>query len=127
MVVSVALLQELIPPASNWSAQFRRTDRRAGGMLAAGGLVGLVYEHAGLAGILGIDGATYLISRLLLLPHAPGAFPAPRLRGGPVLLYRAAVLAEAASELVARRPPAASTVAEPEPLSRRAGRKSKKA
>src|SRR5258708_16551696 len=40
-------------------------------MTAAGSLVGFIYERAGLAGILGIDGTTYLISAicLLLLRH----------------------------------------------------------
>jgi hypothetical protein len=36
-------------------------------MAAAGALVGFTYEHAGLAGILGIDGTTYLISAICLL------------------------------------------------------------
>jgi hypothetical protein len=38
-----------------------------GGMTAAGALVGFIYERAGLAGILGIDGTTYLISAICLL------------------------------------------------------------
>ena len=36
-------------------------------MLAAGAFVGFVYERAGLAGILAIDGATYLLSAVFLL------------------------------------------------------------
>jgi len=40
-------------------------------MTAAGALVGFTFDRAGLAGILGIDGTTYLISAvcLLLLRH----------------------------------------------------------
>ena len=48
-----------------------------GGMLAAGGLVGLVYERAGLAGILSIDGTTYAISALCFYLLRRGYF-APR-------------------------------------------------
>jgi DHA3 family macrolide efflux protein-like MFS transporter len=59
---SLALLQEVIPPAELVSANSAVLIAVQGGMLAAGALVGLVYEHAGLAGILGIDGATYIIS-----------------------------------------------------------------
>ena len=45
-----------------------------GGMMAAGALVGFIYERAGLAGILSIDGATYLISALCLALLRTGYF-----------------------------------------------------
>ncbi|HZP34398.1 MAG TPA: MFS transporter [Candidatus Acidoferrales bacterium] len=61
---SLALLQEVIPPAQLVSANSAVLIAVQGGMLAAGALVGLVYEHTGLAGILGIDGATYIVSAL---------------------------------------------------------------
>jgi MFS transporter len=48
-----------------------------GGMAAAGALVGFIYERAGLAGILGIDGTTYLISAICLLLLRHGYY-APR-------------------------------------------------
>jgi len=59
---SLALLQELIPPQQLVTANSAALIAVQGGMLAAGGLVGLVYEHAGLAGILAIDGTTYVLS-----------------------------------------------------------------
>ena len=46
-----------------------------GGMMTAGAVVGFVYERAGLAGILGIDGTTYLIAALCLLHVRRGYFP----------------------------------------------------
>jgi DHA3 family macrolide efflux protein-like MFS transporter len=61
---SLALLQELIPPQQLVTANSAALIAVQGGMLAAGGLVGLVYEHAGLAGILAIDGTTYVLSAI---------------------------------------------------------------
>src|ERR1700739_1752470 len=57
---SLALLQEVIPPAQLVSANSAVLIAVQGGMLLAGAWVGLVYERAGLAGILTIDGATYV-------------------------------------------------------------------
>jgi hypothetical protein len=48
-----------------------------GGMAGAGALVGFTYEHSGLAGILGIDGTTYMISAICLLLLRSGYY-APR-------------------------------------------------
>ncbi len=45
-----------------------------GGVMAAGAMVGFVYEHLGIAGILAIDGATYLLSALCLLRLRRGYF-----------------------------------------------------
>jgi MFS transporter, DHA3 family, macrolide efflux protein len=61
---SLALLQELIPPQQLVTANSAALIAVQGGMLAAGGLVGLVYERAGLGGILTIDGTTYVLSAI---------------------------------------------------------------
>jgi DHA3 family macrolide efflux protein-like MFS transporter len=72
-----ALIQELVPREKLIVANATILIAVQGGMAAAGALVGLIYERAGLAGILGIDGTTYLISAgcLLLLRHG---YYAPR-------------------------------------------------
>jgi DHA3 family macrolide efflux protein-like MFS transporter len=66
-----ALVQELVPQDKLVAANATVLIAVQGGMAAAGALVGFIYERAGLAGILGIDGTTYLISAvcLLLLRH----------------------------------------------------------
>ena len=74
---SLALLQEVIPPQHLIGANAAVLIAVQGGMLAAGGLVGLVYERAGLAGILSIDGTTYAISALCFYLLRRGYF-APR-------------------------------------------------
>jgi MFS family permease len=45
-----------------------------GGMMSAGALVGFLYERAGIAGILAIDGATYFASALCLVLLREGYF-----------------------------------------------------
>src|ERR1700682_4862042 len=66
-----ALVQELVPRGQLLTANSTVLIAVQGGMAAAGALVGFTYERAGLAGILGIDGTTYLISAIcmLLLRH----------------------------------------------------------
>ena len=66
-----ALIQELVPREQLITANATVLIAVQGGMTAAGALVGFIYERSGLAGILGIDGTTYLISAacLLLLRH----------------------------------------------------------
>ncbi|MGD0906605.1 MAG: MFS transporter [Candidatus Acidiferrales bacterium] len=66
-----ALIQELVPREQLITANATVLIAVQGGMTAAGALVGFIYERTGLAGILGIDGTTYLISAicLLLLRH----------------------------------------------------------
>src|SRR5216684_3488300 len=66
-----ALVQELVPREQLLTANATVLIAVQGGMTAAGALVGFMYERAGLPGILGIDGTTYLISAicLLLLRH----------------------------------------------------------
>lgn len=49
-----------------------------GGMMTAGACVGFIYERARLPGILGIDGATYLLSAFCLLLLRRGHFPPHR-------------------------------------------------
>src|ERR1700693_5263627 len=71
-----ALVQELVPREKLIAANATVLIAVQGGMAAAGALVGFIYEHSGLAGILGIDGTTYLISAICLLLlrrgyHAP--------------------------------------------------------
>src|SRR5665213_1650010 len=82
-----ALVQELVPRERLITANATVLIAVQGGMAAAGALVGFIYERAGLAGILGIDGTTYLISAfcLLLLRHgycAPREIQKTRLAAG---------------------------------------------
>jgi len=61
-----ALVQELIPPGQFVGANSSVLIAVQGGLLFAGAFVGFTYERAGLAGILWIDGATYLFSAFCL-------------------------------------------------------------
>ena len=70
-----ALVQEVIPQGQLVGANAAVLIAVQGGMMIAGALVGFVYERAGLAGILGIDGATYVVSALCLLRLRQGYFP----------------------------------------------------
>jgi DHA3 family macrolide efflux protein-like MFS transporter len=90
---SLALLQELIPPQHLIGANAAVLIAVQGGMLAAGGLVGLVYERAGLAGILSIDGTTYAISALCFYLLRRGYF-APRGSASPALFGSAGLRAQ---------------------------------
>jgi DHA3 family macrolide efflux protein-like MFS transporter len=72
-----ALIQELVPQENLITANATVLIAVQGGMAAAGALVGFIYERAGLAGILGIDGTTYLISAICLLLLRQG-YCAPR-------------------------------------------------
>ena len=69
-----ALVQELVPRDQLISANAAVLIAVQGGMMTAGAFVGFVYERAGLAGILGIDGLTYLASALCLLWLRHGYF-----------------------------------------------------
>jgi DHA3 family macrolide efflux protein-like MFS transporter len=62
-----ALIQELVPREQLITANATVLIAVQGGMTAAGAFVGFIYERSGLAGILGIDGTTYLISAICLL------------------------------------------------------------
>jgi len=81
---SLALLQEVIPAPQLVSANSAVLIAVQGGMLAAGGLVGLVYERTGLAGILSIDGTTYVLSALCFYLLRRGYFP-PQIAASPAL------------------------------------------
>jgi MFS transporter, DHA3 family, macrolide efflux protein len=70
-----ALVQELVPREQLLTANATVLIAVQGGMAAAGALVGFMYERAGLAGILGIDGTTYLISAICLLLLRHGYHP----------------------------------------------------
>jgi MFS family permease len=70
-----ALVQEVVPRDQLIGANAAVLIGVQGGMMAAGALVGFVYERAGIAGILGIDGATYVVSALCLLRLRHGYFP----------------------------------------------------
>src|ERR1700730_12390100 len=72
-----ALVQELVPQDKLIAANATVLIAVQGGMAGAGALVGFIYERAGLAGILGIDGTTYLISAICLLLLRQGYY-APR-------------------------------------------------
>jgi DHA3 family macrolide efflux protein-like MFS transporter len=72
-----ALIQELVPQEKLITANATVLIAVQGGMAAAGALVGFIYERAGLGGILGIDGTTYLISAICLLMLRHGYY-APR-------------------------------------------------
>ncbi len=73
-----SLVQELIPAAQIVSANAAVLVAVQGGMMAAGAAVGFIYEHAGLGGILAIDGATYCIAGFCLLAVRHGWHPPQR-------------------------------------------------
>jgi DHA3 family macrolide efflux protein-like MFS transporter len=74
---SLAMLQELIPPRYMVGANAAVLVAVQGGMLVAGTIVGFLYDHSGLAPILAIDGATYLISAICFYLLRSG-YAAPR-------------------------------------------------
>ena len=57
-----ALVQEVIPPSQFTGANAAVLIGVQTGMLFAGAFVGFIYDRAGIAGILGIDGLTYFAS-----------------------------------------------------------------
>ena len=61
-----ALVQEVIPPSQFTGANAAVLIGVQSGMLLAGAFVGFVYDHAGIAGILVIDGLTYFVSSFCL-------------------------------------------------------------
>lgn len=95
---SLALLQEVVPPPQLVSANSAVLIAVQGGMLAAGALVGLVYERTGLAGILAIDGATYLLSALCFYLLRRGYF-APQVSPSPAVFSAADFGARQAARL----------------------------
>jgi MFS family permease len=61
-----ALVQEVIPPSQFAGANAAVLVGVQSGMLIAGSFVGFIYNTAGIAGILAIDGATYFVSAFCL-------------------------------------------------------------
>jgi DHA3 family macrolide efflux protein-like MFS transporter len=61
-----ALVQEVIPPSQFTGANAAVLVGVQTGMLLAGTLVGFIYDHIGIAGILFIDGLTYFVSAYCL-------------------------------------------------------------
>ncbi len=61
-----ALVQEVIPPSQFTGANAAVLVGVQSGMLIAGAFVGFVYDRAGIAGILAIDGLTYFASAFCL-------------------------------------------------------------
>jgi MFS transporter, DHA3 family, macrolide efflux protein len=61
-----ALVQEVIPPSQFTGANAAVLIGVQSGMLVAGAFVGFIYDSAGIAGILVIDGLTYVVSAFCL-------------------------------------------------------------
>jgi MFS family permease len=74
-----ALVQEVIPPSQFTGANAAVLIAVQSGMLIAGTLVGFVYDSAGIAGILAIDGLTYFASAMCLYRMRSG-YVSPRQR-----------------------------------------------
>jgi DHA3 family macrolide efflux protein-like MFS transporter len=74
-----SLAQEVIPPSQFTGANAAVLVGVQSGMLAAGAFVGFLYDWAGIAGILAIDGATYIVSAYCLYQMRRG-YVSPRQR-----------------------------------------------
>jgi DHA3 family macrolide efflux protein-like MFS transporter len=72
-----SLVQEVIPPSQFTGANAAVLVGVQSGMLVAGALVGFIYDWAHIAGILGIDGATYFVSAFCLFRMRSG-YVSPR-------------------------------------------------
>lgn len=72
-----ALVQEVIPSSQFTGANAAVLIGVQSGMLLAGAFVGFVYDRAGIAGILAIDGATYFVSSFCLY-HLRRGYVSPR-------------------------------------------------
>jgi MFS family permease len=72
-----ALVQEVIPPSQFTGANAAVLVGVQSGMLVAGTFVGFIYDSAGIAGILVIDGLTYFVSALCLYQMRRG-YVSPR-------------------------------------------------
>jgi MFS transporter, DHA3 family, macrolide efflux protein len=75
-----ALVQEVVETPDLVGANALVLIAIQGGMMTGGALFGLLYRHVGLAGILAIDGLTYLLAAVLLLAlrsgrRSPRTFP----------------------------------------------------
>jgi len=72
-----ALVQEVMPASQFAGANAAVVVGVQTGMLFAGALVGFIYDHAGIAGILGVDGLTYFVSAWCLYKLRTG-YVSPR-------------------------------------------------
>lgn len=73
-----ALMQEVVPAGQLIGANAGALIAVQGGMMTAGTLVGFVYGHLGISGILALDGISYIVSALLLARMRKG-YLSPRL------------------------------------------------
>ena len=93
---SAALVQEIIPREHLVQANAAVLIAVQGGMMSAGAVVGFIYTRAGISGILGIDGLTYLVSALCLWSLRHGYRMPQRIGQEPPIVEAAApVLGEA--------------------------------
>jgi len=72
-----ALVQEVMPTSQFTGANAAVVVAVQTGMLFAGALVGFIYDRAGIAGILGVDGLTYFVSAWCLYKLRSG-YVSPR-------------------------------------------------
>ena len=72
-----ALVQEVMPPNQFTGANAAVLIGVQSGMLMAGAFVGFIYDSIGIAGILAIDGATYVVSAFCLYQMRKG-YVSPR-------------------------------------------------
>src|SRR5260370_14693890 len=72
-----ALVQEVMPASQFTGANAAVLVGVQTGMLSAGAFVGFIYDRAGIAGILGIDGLTYFVSAWCLFQMRRG-YVSPR-------------------------------------------------
>ena len=106
-----ALAQEVIPRGQYATANAGVLIAIQGGMMTGGSLVGFVYKSAGLAGILGIDGTTYLVAATCLFLLRKGRVAPQAHRDDEPAVVPAA--AEEAAALAAREDPLGQSLAEP--------------
>ena len=106
-----ALAQEVIPRGQYATANAGVLIAIQGGMMTGGSLVGFVYKSAGLAGILGIDGTTYLVAATCLFLLRKGRVAPQAHRDDEPAVVPAA--AEEAAAVAAREDPLGQSLAEP--------------
>jgi len=106
-----ALAQEVIPRGQYATANAGVLIAIQGGMMSGGSLVGFVYKAAGLAGILGIDGLTYLVAAFSLFMLRRG-YLAPQSHRDDEAVETAADLVSPAVA-AAREDPLGQSLAEP--------------
>ncbi len=91
-----ALIQELTPAGAFVQSNTLLLAGIQGGWLMAGALVGFVYEHIGLGGVLLIDVSTYVVSFLCYFAVRQGRHVVPRAAGLQIEIRRDLEAAETA-------------------------------